>query len=186
MWAMRRSAFDEESEEIDRGGARKSHHQARAERTETRAPLALDCERVSMAVWSSRMFPSDEDKMCKILSSISFRVRLFSAPARISLFFCSSRSGRSFSTTMPSSWSRRTAKQRKRCCRSSKPFFACTCRLCFLALLRCFIVAMLIYPLRILSIPGLLISTKQLSSDVRVFSSGLSSSEKPKERRRKF
>lgn len=56
-----------------------------------------------MAVWSSKMLPSEDDKICRILSSISLRVRLFSAPAKMSLFFCSSRSGRSFSTTIPSS-----------------------------------------------------------------------------------
>lgn len=54
---------------------------------------------------SLRMLPEDDDSTRRISSSISFRRRLFSAPCTINLLFSSSRSGRSFATTTPSSWS---------------------------------------------------------------------------------
>ena len=53
------------------------------------------------------MLPSLVLNTLKISSSISLSFFLFSAPVMMSLFFSSSRSGLSFATTMPSSWSSR-------------------------------------------------------------------------------
>ena len=65
----------------------------------------LDEFRILMAVSSSRMLPSDVDRISKILPSMFLSCRLLSAPCIMSEFFSSSSSGRSRATTMPSSWS---------------------------------------------------------------------------------
>ena len=51
------------------------------------------------------MLPSEDDSTFRILSSISFNDFLFCAPCRMSWFFSSARSGLSFATTTPRSWS---------------------------------------------------------------------------------
>ena len=62
-------------------------------------------ESTSMAFASSRMFPSEEDMVCRMRSSISFRRFLLSAEVTTSSCRCDSRSGRSSATTTPRSWS---------------------------------------------------------------------------------
>ena len=65
----------------------------------------FDEDKTWMALSSSKIFPSDEERTSRILSSISFSCLLFSALCKINEFFSSSSSGLSLATTIPSSWS---------------------------------------------------------------------------------
>ena len=69
--------------------------------------MTLASPRISMADASSRMLPSDDESVCRILSSTSLSTRLFCAASSTSFVFSSSSSGRSLATTMPSIWSSR-------------------------------------------------------------------------------
>ena len=73
-----------------------SHHTCLAEISSDRV---LDDDRTLMAVSSSRMLPSDDERISRILSSISLSCFLLKAPSTISWFFFSSSSGFSLAAT---------------------------------------------------------------------------------------
>mmetsp|Transcript_6701 Transcript_6701/g.27152 ORF Transcript_6701/g.27152 Transcript_6701/m.27152 type:complete len:375 (-) Transcript_6701:9905-11029(-) len=73
--------------------------------SEISSDKVLDALRIFTAFSSSRMFPSEEDIVCRMRSSISFRRFLLSAEVTTSSCRCDSRSGLSSATTTPRSWS---------------------------------------------------------------------------------
>ena len=67
--------------------------------------VSLDASSVWMRSMSSTGLPSEVLSLYRILSSISFSSAFIWALLTISWFFSSSRSGRSWATAIPSSWS---------------------------------------------------------------------------------